>query len=479
MSNTAGPSGTRLREPAVSHRDVFPVQIDSIEDGFLEMDLYLHNRRRERLVLYRAVGVEFTQAHRDALRDQGTEVLYVPVFQHHAYQRMFAARLERIRNDPEMVRSEQTRLVRAQCTKVMDDVLHCPDQQASFGLVASVSGTFEDWVSEDWEGFAQLMDIAEHDYYTATHMFNVGIGCGVLAQRLMPEQPRLVKHAIHAGLLHDLGKRDIPEGVLNKEGRLEPREWAMIHAHPHRGRELMAQHAGIPFAVLRVAESHHERIDGSGYPNGLKDSQIEPLARICAIVDTFDAIRSARPYRPAIPPAQAIATLRSAMDTHFDRGMTECWCDIVAQLYGAETSGESTGKSSAPVLGDFIQQCPAPVGAWGRTTDPAAGKQRRRHPRYGCATIVTGRFAWQGKDYPVAPGVWTEFKTVDVSRGGLQIVTPWPLAINDVLEFRLPGPNGRQTCRMAAVIRIRKTEQGEWRAGLMFVSERPPSAQSC
>ena len=127
------------------------------------------------------------------------------------------------------------------------------------------------------------------------------------------------------------------------------------------------------------------------------------------------------------------------------------------------------------MLVDFIQQAPVSVGLWERRATARAGKQRRRHPRYVAELKIIGRFVWQGKDYPIKAGTWTEFETRDVSRSGLQIVTPWPLAINDVMEFQLPTPSGRKATRMAVVVRVRKTEQNEWSAGLMFVRERPTS----
>lgn len=476
MPNTTAHPDTRRSDSPTSRNEIFTVEVDSIDDGLLEVDLYLDNRRDERLVLYRAVGVEFTQAHRQTLRNQGVGLLYVPISQRRAYQRMFTGRLERIYSDQDLVRSERIRLIRGSCAKIIDDALRCPNQSVPFGLVAEVGATFAKWASQDWQGFAHLMDMAEHDYYTVTHMVNVGVGCGVLTRRLVPEQPDLARDAIHGGLLHDLGKRDIPEEVLNKEGRLDAREWELVQAHPRRGRELLERDAGVPYAVRRVAEFHHERVDGSGYPNGIRGDQIDLLVRVCAVVDAFDAICSARPYRAATSPAQAVAILRDGIDTHFDGRVTECWCDIVGELYQIDPQGSRTDEVAAPVLVDFIQQAPAPVGLCDRRVAARSGKQRRRHTRYVAELKIIGRFVWQGKDYPVKIGTWTEFETRDVSRSGLQIVTPWPLAINDVMEFQLPTPGGRKATRMAVVIRVRKTEQNEWSAGLMFVRERPTSS---
>ena len=120
MPNTTAHPDTQRSDSPTSRNEIFPVEVDSIDDGLLEVDLYLDNRRDERLVLYRAVGVEFTQDHRQTLRNQGVGFLYVPISQHRAYQRMFTGRLERIYRDQDLARSERIRLVRASCAKMID-----------------------------------------------------------------------------------------------------------------------------------------------------------------------------------------------------------------------------------------------------------------------------------------------------------------------------------------------------------------------
>jgi hypothetical protein len=118
-----------------------------------------------------------------------------------------------------------------------------------------------------------------------------------------------------AGLLHDVGKIGIPDAILNKPGSLDPDEWTTIKRHPALGHEILMR---VP-SLRREAEiviAHHERIDGSGYPRGLRGEQIPLEARILAVADTYDVLISDRPYRQAFDNERALCILREESGTH-------------------------------------------------------------------------------------------------------------------------------------------------------------------
>jgi len=118
-----------------------------------------------------------------------------------------------------------------------------------------------------------------------------------------------------AGLLHDVGKIGIPDAILSKPGSLDPQEWTVIKRHPELGREILLR---VP-SLHREADiviAHHERIDGSGYPRGLRGEQIPIEARILAVADTYDVLISDRPYRKAFDFEHAARILREESGTH-------------------------------------------------------------------------------------------------------------------------------------------------------------------
>jgi HD-GYP domain-containing protein (c-di-GMP phosphodiesterase class II) len=128
-------------------------------------------------------------------------------------------------------------------------------------------------------------------------------------------------------LMHDIGKIIIPETVLNKPGHLTPEELTVMRNHTVAGARIID---GI--SHLRDARQcilyHHEKWDGSGYPEGLKGEEIPPEGRLLAIVDVYDALTSDRPYHKGITSQEAMDFLRKGAGTHFDEQMVHVFCEI-------------------------------------------------------------------------------------------------------------------------------------------------------
>jgi putative two-component system response regulator len=143
----------------------------------------------------------------------------------------------------------------------------------------------------------------------------------VLLAARVGEQVGLAKGELEAlaygALLHDVGKIGVPEGILLKPGPLDADEWTILRRHPEIG-ERICQPLGLSREFLPIIRSHHERWDGSGYPDGLVGTQIAMGARIVGLVDAFDAMTHDRPYRPARTTLEALDELRREAGHHFD-----------------------------------------------------------------------------------------------------------------------------------------------------------------
>ncbi len=145
------------------------------------------------------------------------------------------------------------------------------------------------------------------DAYTRGHSERVGACSRALGAAL--GLPTADAEAIaQAGLLHDIGKIGVPEAVLRKAGPLTESEWSVMRRHPLVGAQIVAPFDFLASGAL-IIRHHHERWDGSGYPDGLSGEAIPLGARIVAVADVYDALTSARPYRPALPVSQARARL--------------------------------------------------------------------------------------------------------------------------------------------------------------------------
>lgn len=165
------------------------------------------------------------------------------------------------------------------------------------------------------------------DAATGAHIERMSRYCTVLAERV-GLGPQLRDNIRLASLLHDVGKIAIPDAVLLKPGPLDDTEWAMIRTHPDLGHRLLRDsESDLLGLAASIALTHHERMDGSGYPRGLVGASIPLEGRIAAVADVLDAITSPRVYRHARPLEVALEELESGRDTLFDGDVLDALAD--------------------------------------------------------------------------------------------------------------------------------------------------------
>lgn len=211
--------------------------------------------------------------------------------------------------------------------------LSCDDEGNPLILFGIIQDVTESTLAEEAvrESAGQLVrmvyDVAEamgrvveaRDPYTQGHQQRVA-ALAVRIARQMGLQQDKIDEVEMAGLLHDVGKLRIPTEILTKPGRLSVNEYALVQGHPEQGWEILKD-INFPWAVAEITRQHHERMDGSGYPNGLVDGEIHSAARILAVADVVEAMASHRPYRPTLGIDAAIEEIITH-PTQFDPGVT-------------------------------------------------------------------------------------------------------------------------------------------------------------
>ena len=183
--------------------------------------------------------------------------------------------------------------------------------------LAAVAEEMVDTMFTHGDAMLCLARIRAKDAYLMEHSMNVAILLANFGRYLGLER-NVLKELTLGGLLHDVGKIMTPDEVLNKPGKLTDEEFGVMRQHVVHSYDILSNTAGITPTMLEVATNHHERLDGTGYPQRLKGEQLSLYTRMSGIVDVYDAVTADRVYKQGMQPTQAFRVLLKGIDQHFD-----------------------------------------------------------------------------------------------------------------------------------------------------------------
>ncbi len=202
-------------------------------------------------------------------------------------------------------------------------------QQGDIEAIGVTTQELIDSLSSQKDILINIADIKMYDDYTYHHSLSVAIMSIAIGIELGLTNQMLNELGL-AGLLHDIGKVAIPIEIINKPGRLTSEEFDIVKMHPvHAAMHLKERHL-VNENIFRGIVGHHEKLDGSGYPNHLSGTDIHPYARILAVADVYDALTSNRPYRTPSPPNEAIEFIMGGTGSHFDERVVHAFLRKVA-----------------------------------------------------------------------------------------------------------------------------------------------------
>jgi putative two-component system response regulator len=153
-----------------------------------------------------------------------------------------------------------------------------------------------------------------------------------------------------AAPMHDTGKIGMPDSILKKPGPLDPAEWEIMRTHARIGYDILCKSdAPVFLLAAEIALNHHEKWDGSGYPNKLADGDIPESARLVAVADVFDALTMKRSYRDAWPLDRVLATLKADSGTHFDPRILEAFLGILPRILDIRAHWDTHAQTAAQI----------------------------------------------------------------------------------------------------------------------------------
>jgi len=400
--------------------------------------------------LYRSGKVPFNERERERLMAHGAEFVYIRMADQTRFRKEIETHIDAVSQNPVLAISERSAIVYETSVALMNELLAEPHSSAWSQRAGRVSRAITTLVLDDPTAFSHLFAASHHDFYTATHMVNVATYMVPLAYALGYHDPEELNRICQAGLLHDIGKVYISEEILNTPEKLSDEDWALIRRHPEMGCTHLSDYEGIHPLVLTATRQHHERLDGSGYPDGLSSDQIHPVSRICAVVDCFDAMTAFRPFkRRTLSVSEALTILKNETPSKHDPDVMAAWL----RLMDAVTE-DGTLPETSPV--------PSPA--------HAQREQIRQHIRrqFNCPARV--HVLERGPD---GDREHRGFQVIahNISQSGLGVLSQTPIAPGEHVRVYLLARAWNREHVDAQTVRCREQRDGWYEIGMQFFAD--------
>lgn len=311
-----------------------PIYLEALRiDTIVDFDLYI--KIGNDLILYRASDLPFTEKTRATLIENNVDRLYVPTSSREKYQNYIESNISQILHDRSIPEPTKAGIVYDSTKLLVKDVLANPTLNENVRRSQSLVESSVSFIITGQEAFHNLLRVMSFDYYTYTHSVNVCTFAVAFARHLGISDEERLNQLGTGALLHDVGKTKISDRILNKRNSLTSLEMDLVKRHPLWGVDLMRETNLIPEDSYHPIMQHHERADGSGYPDNLTKDDIHIFGRIVGIADSFDALTTQRVYQPAVDTFPALKIMFQQASA-FDRELLEKFAQLMGPTNAAK-----------------------------------------------------------------------------------------------------------------------------------------------
>jgi len=301
------------------------VSTETIPEGYVEVafenitpgstipfDLYiqLYNKNSRKYYLRRLCKKDevYTTTIRNILFRRNLQRVYIEEKDYRAYLAYYSSLKALPKFQQDRVQDRKKLVLYGKAIEAVGEILSDPLDEGKVAQATDLVDTIFRSMVLDPAMYADMHKLFSQDPTIFNHSANVCLLSLSFCLHLRYE-PKVSRIVGMAALFHDVGMKNVPKEILEKPTPLTAMEWALIKEHPEVGYNRLKMHLSFHPDSLRIVYEHHEESDGSGYPRGLKGSQISPLTHICHVVDQFDSMTTAKPYRAAFSPADALKSL--------------------------------------------------------------------------------------------------------------------------------------------------------------------------
>jgi len=321
QSTTTGPSDKYFAVPVAMVSTISQTSID----------LFLYHSDHRGLILFCGGGDELSPGRIEQLEEQGHHDFYIRIADMERLGSELRPRLEAILSDERTAAHDKLAILQGVVAAEVDYAFGLLNSARFVDTSQRVGAQIAQVISQQPILPNALFGIVKHDASTFAHVTNVAAYAVVLGECLGYTDPDDLERIAIGGMLHDVGKRQIPANILKKNGPLTDQERKIVQLHPHQGYVDVHDCEELNWGQKMMVYQHHERLDGKGYPVGVRDDEIHEWAKLTAVVDVFDAVTGERPYRKSMNLDDALLLLERNAGTQFDEEMVRCWVRVMKQ----------------------------------------------------------------------------------------------------------------------------------------------------
>lgn len=299
-----------------------PIFLESVlVNTVIAFDLFIYNREKGGYILYKGKDTKFTEKNRLRLVENNVPALFISNEELDQYQSYIEENLGNIVESENIKKEEKANIIYQSARNMMENIMAKPLADNTIQRSKRFVKNTVRYILKEKDYFMDIINLTSHDYYTFTHSINVCIYSLSLARRLGIDSQVELNTLGTGALLHDIGKSTIPREILLKKGKLDNDEWKIIKEHPERGVELVKKSQAATGDMLDIVRHHHEKLDGTGYPYGLKGTDIPSYAKLVCICDIFDALNTNRPYKQAADTFHSLEIMNDQFPGKLDKHM--------------------------------------------------------------------------------------------------------------------------------------------------------------
>lgn len=296
------------------------------EGELLNFQLYIPNETKSVMGLFLQSDTVLDGNSKVRLRE--IEKLYINEEESASYDAYVQQHIQTIALSEEIPLDDKAIIVYERATSVINEMFRNPESLEVAKSIKPVVDSFVNIILHDTKAVESLLKITAHDYYTHTHSINVSIYTLSLGAFLGIEGDDL-KILGMAAVLHDIGKSKVNYDIINKNGKLTEVEFDEMKTHPAQGHAIALKLGMTDERILSGIRHHHEKLEGGGYPDGIKGDEISQFARIIGVCDVFDALSTKRSYKDPMSSFESLGLMKQQMLGHLDMNLVNAFIKML------------------------------------------------------------------------------------------------------------------------------------------------------